>query len=80
MNQNIFVLVLSIPLMVIAGDFLARAIGLRAQYRMAVGTIAGYFRRQAGSFIAWAWRKYKQFIIGVVAGALLALFFMGHLV
>ena len=61
-------------------DLLARAAGPRAHaaYRRVVGRAYAAIRRQVISFLRWAWRSYRQFILGFLAGALATLYFTGH--
>jgi len=62
-------------------DFMARAAGPRAHasYRRGLGRLERAIRGQVIRFARWAWAGYHQFIIGIVVGIVLALYFTGRL-
>ena len=81
MANQLFTFVLVILIMGVGLDFLFRASGPRAHagYRRVVGMIRGFCWRYFTACVRWIWYEYSQFIIGVAAGVLAALYFTGHL-
>lgn len=62
-------------------DCMTRAIGPRAHasYRRNVGRFFATIRRELVRFARWAWRNYRQFIVGFSVGIVSALYFTGRL-
>ena len=79
-ENTLFDFILIILIILVGCDFLARSIGSRAhaRYRRALGNVYNFIRTRVNRFVRWGWREHKKFLIGAVAGAILALYLTGH--
>ena len=71
---------LTIGVMLFGMDLVTKSAGPRfnAQYRRVLRAAYTFLRRHVTRFVRWAWREYKQFIIGTAVGVCATLYFTGH--
>ncbi len=70
---------LIIGFMLIGGDVLTRSTPIvNRQYRRVLRGVYIFLRRHVTRFVRFAWREYKQFIIGTAVGTIATLYFTGH--
>lgn len=70
---------LVIAAMLLGGDLITRSTpAVNRQYRRVLRAAYGGIRRHASRLTRWAWRQYKQFILGTAFGILATLYFTGH--
>lgn len=58
---------------------LTGAPAVRAWYRRTLSATGRFLGRTLAGLANWAWRHYRQFIIGLAVGAFAALYFTGYL-
>jgi hypothetical protein len=79
-QNTLFGFALTIGIMLFGFDIVTRTAGPRfnAQYRRVLRATYNFLRRNVSRFVRWAWRGYKQFIIGTAFGVIATLYFTGH--
>ena len=78
MNQ-LFVFSLVIGTMLVGTDVMLRGTpAVQRQYRRVLRGTWNFIKRNVTRFVRWAWRNYRQGIIGFAIGLLVALYFTGH--
>lgn len=78
--QTILFLVGFILLMALGGELVTRGVpAVNRRYRAVLAWTWNGLRGRIRQLFRWAWREYKQFIVGVGVGVLLTLYFTGRL-
>ena len=76
--NQLLMFALVIGIMLVGMDFITKAAGFQAMYRRILNRTWRYIRGHVSRFLRFAWREYKQFIVGTAAGIIATLYCTGH--